>query len=149
MKPYRPMPKVGPKEWPLYVKRAVAGAVLGVVVALGFVAADGCAGSLPSPTPIVNTLPPLGVCVVQAAAADLVEAISDPVSLVGAIISACSSYGAATVDQIIAWVEQAIAAPPVFTDAGAVSIAVQKARLTKVRAAALAMQHVVVVAPKP
>lgn len=105
--------------------------------------------NLPPTAPITSTLPSLGICVVQAAVGDIVEVISDPVSLIGAIISACSAYGTATVEQIIAWLESALASQPVVTsDAGAISVAVAKARLSKVHAAALTQLHVVVnVAP--
>jgi hypothetical protein len=101
---------------------------------------EGCS-TLPPTTPITSSLPPLGICVVQAAIGDIVEAISDPASLIGAIISACSQFGTATVEQIIAWIEQALAGAPGL-DGG--SVALNKARLNKVHAAALAMQHVVV-----
>lgn len=144
--PYRPLPKVGPKEWPLYLKRAFVGLVLGIGVALAFVADQGCSANLPSPTPIVNSLPPLGLCVVEAAATDIVDAISDPASLIGAIVSACSRFGSATIEQIIAWVEQALSSQPAVADAGP---SPASARRAKVRAAALAMQHVVVVSPPP
>lgn len=110
-------------------------------VAITAAVEEGCGGTLPSGAPIVGTLPPLGICVVQAAIGDIVEAISDPASLIGAIISACSQYGTATVEQVIAWIEQAIAGIPTF-DGG--TVALNKARLNKVHAAALVMQHVVI-----
>jgi hypothetical protein len=84
--------------------------------------------------------------VAQAAIGDIVEAISDPASLIGAIIAACSQYGTATVEQIIMWIEQAIANQPAL-DGG--NVALNKARLNKVRSAAIAIQHVIVPAAIP
>ena len=101
---------------------------------------EGCS-NLPSPLPVLNSLPPLGLCVVEAAVSDIVQAISDPASIVSAIIAACSQYGTATVDQIAAWIELALTAPPAL-DGG--SVAAHKVALNKVHAAALAMQHAVV-----
>lgn len=106
---------------------------------------EGCS-NLPPTTPITGTLPPLGICVAQAAIGDIVEAISDPASLINVIIAACSQYGTATVEQIIMWVEQAIAGIPAL-DGG--NVALNKARLNKVHAAAVAIQHVIVPAAIP
>jgi hypothetical protein len=121
---------------PLLVAAAPVGGV-----AVTAAVEEGCGATLPSPTPILGSLPPLGICVVQAAIGDIVEAISDPASLISAILAACSQYGTATVEQIIAWIEQALAGAPGL-DGG--SVALNKARLNKVHAAALVMQHVVI-----
>jgi hypothetical protein len=123
--------------------------VLVALVPAGGVAAvatveEGCS-TLPPTTPITGTLPALGICVVSAAINDIVQAIQDPVSLIGAIISACASYGTATADEIYNWIEQALASQPIFADSG-LSVSDYKSRLSKVRSAALTMQHVTVTA---
>lgn len=107
-------------------------------------AETGCK-NLPPVTPVTNTLGPLGLCVIQTAATDIVEVISDPAALIGAVVEACSSYGKATVDQIVVWIEEALGAQPALpTTAASVSASVAKSRLSKVHAAALAMQHIVI-----
>jgi hypothetical protein len=114
-------------------------------VALTAAVEEGC-NTLPSGAPILNSLPPLGICIVQAAVGDIVEIIADPAALIGVLLAACAQYGTATVEQIIAWIELALASPPAL-DGG--TVATHKARLNKVRSAALAMQHVVVQAAVP
>jgi hypothetical protein len=101
----------------------------------------------PSTTPIVNTLPALGACIIQAAGGDFVDALNDPATLIPAIISQCLQYGAATAQAIMAYLESWFADSPV-TDAGAASAqspaAIVRARQMKVHAAALAYQGIVV-----
>ena len=77
----------------------------------------------------------LGICILQAAVGDIVEAISDPLSLIPAIISSCGAYGVATVEQVIAIIEQALSSSP--ADAGATVAAM---RLATVHSAALAFK---------
>jgi len=90
--------------------------------------------------PLVPVSEKLGMCILQAAVGDLVEAIADPVSLVQAVIGACRAYGVATIEQVIAIIEEAISSPPAV-DAGAAPLsAAQHARLEKVHAAALALK---------
>jgi hypothetical protein len=125
---------------PLLVAAAPVGGV-----ALAGVVEEGCS-NLPSPTPIVNTLPPLGICIVEAAVQDIVQVIADPAALINVLITACAQYGTATVEQILAWIELALASPPAL-DSG--SVATRLARLNKVHAAALVMQHVIVPAAIP
>ena len=97
---------------------------------------------------IVNTLPPLGACIAQAAISDIVEAIADPLSLVQAIIAQCTPYGVATVEQIVAVIESLLSAPPTSPEAGSQMLAVHRARMSKVKAAALSQMHIVVVHPQ-
>ena len=105
-----------------------------------------CKGGLPDPTPVTSTLPPLGVCAVQAALSDLAEAIQNPLSLVTAIMAACSSYGQLTVEALIGYVESAIEGQPKIpaTD-GAVLTEFHASRLSRVLAAARSQQHIVIV----
>lgn len=113
----------------------------------------GCSGSV-NIKPLVASSEALGICVVEAAAADFVDALTDPASLVSAIIGSCASYGVATVEQVLATIEEAIGAAPALPvadagpgsvdggpDAGPAGNVLPKAqvRLRKVRDAAAAI----------
>lgn len=135
---------------------ALCSAGLGTLAGLTPAALEGC-NAPPPVTPIISSLPPLGICVAQAAVGDIVDAINDPFSLVTAIINQCLPYGVATVEQVVQWIETALASQPILTspDAatapdgagtapGSVSLAVHRGRLAKVHAAALSQMHVVI-----
>jgi hypothetical protein len=83
---------------------------------------------------VVSTLPPLGACIVQAAASDFVAALSDPLSLVPAIVSMCGQYGEVTAGVILSVVESWFAAAPAVdagpspSDAGAPSLVATRLR---------------------
>jgi hypothetical protein len=102
-----------------------------------------CNNACNSPTaPITSTIPPLGMCILQASLADLVDGISDPLAIVSAIVTACQQYGAVTVEAIISYIESALASSPAL-DSGVGLSAKQIARLHKVHAAAITQQHIV------
>jgi hypothetical protein len=90
-------------------------------------------------TPLIQPGENLGICILQASISDLVDAISDPLSLVPAIISSCLSYGEATVAQVIQIIEQALTANPVAEAGPGDAVRIQ--RLKKVHAAALSRLH--------
>jgi hypothetical protein len=97
---------------------------------------EGCAG-----TPSGQLIAPsekLGLCVVQAAVSDLVDAISDPVSLVPAIISACAAYGVADAQSVWSVLLEYLGAAP-SPDAGVSLSGVQLARVQRVMSAAKAL----------
>jgi hypothetical protein len=116
------------------------GLIVGTTPALpSSIAAEqvGCGANF---TPLIQPSENLGICILRASVSDLVDAIQDPLSLVPAIISACLSYGEATLAQVIQIIEQALSASPVV-DAGADGgvVSVSTVRLQKVHAAALVM----------
>src|SRR5580693_2996473 len=99
---------------------ALCSAGLGTLAGLTPASLEGC--NTPPPTaPIVNSLPPLGICVAQAAIGDIVDAINDPLSLITAIINQCAPYGVATVEQVVQWVEIALASQPMLPSLDAAS----------------------------
>jgi len=112
------------------MKKLIASFVLALSCILGVAAVPACTSA--QLAPLVAPSEKLGMCILQAAVGDLVEAISDPASLIPAIIGSCTGYGVATVEQVVAIIEEALGASPV-SDSGAVLIA----RLKKVHAAAL------------
>lgn len=137
---------------------ALCSAGLGTLAGLTPAALEGC-NAPPPTTPIISSLPPLGICIASAALGDIVDAINDPLSLVTVIINQCAPYGIATVEQIVQWVEIALASQPVLPSAadaatdvtvdatapnGGISLAVHRGRLAKVHAAALGQMHVVI-----
>jgi hypothetical protein len=133
-------------------KRTVAGITFGLLAsgALGiawFAATplEGCN------TPIASPATQLGYCILGAAGSDIVEAISDPVSLIPVIIAACSKYGVVTVDAIIATIEAYFGSAPVAGDAAVGVSSTQsayEARLHKVLSAALTVAGVKVTGAK-
>jgi hypothetical protein len=54
---------------------------------------------------VMASLSPLALCIVQAASRDFVDALSDPISLLGAIDSACASYGKTTAAIVLTVIE--------------------------------------------
>jgi hypothetical protein len=104
----------------------------------------------PSASSVVSTLPPLGACLIQAAGGDFVDALTDPATLIPAVISQCLQYGAATATSIVSYLDSWFASSP-SVDAGtggAISpAALVRARQMKVHAAALAYQGIVIVFP--
>lgn len=96
----------------------------------------------PSTPTFVNTLPPLGACIVQAAISDIMDIASDPLSAVQAVVSVCSQYGEVTIASILSYVEAAIAGQPALD--GGLS-AIHLARLQKIRFAAISQQHIVMI----
>lgn len=138
------------------IAAALLSAGFGTLAGLAPSALEGC-NTPPPIAPVVNTLPPLGICIAQAAIGDIVDAINDPLSLVTAIINQCLPYGVATVEQVVQWIEVAFAAQPILvlpdaatapdgagTAPGSVSLSVHRARLAKVHAAALSQLHVMI-----
>ncbi len=102
-----------------------------------------CNNACNGPTaPIVNTIPPLGMCILQASLADFIDGISDPLAIVSAIVSACQQYGLVTVEAIISYIESALASSPAL-DSGVGLSTKQLVRLHKVHAAAVSQQHIV------
>jgi hypothetical protein len=100
---------------------------------------------------VLQTLPPLGACIIQAAGSDFVDALNDPASLVGVIVSECSQYGLVTAAMIVSEIESWFEAAPAALDsgvaeggAGAVGNA-QRTRLNKVLVAALSTENIVMV----
>jgi hypothetical protein len=69
-------------------------------------------------TEIQAAIEPLTACVLRAAEADFAQAISDPISLVGAIDSACASYGKTTAAAVVSVIESWFRAAPRVPDAG-------------------------------
>jgi hypothetical protein len=86
---------------------------------------------------VVATLPKLGSCIIQAAGSDLIDALTDPYSLVPAIAAACSAYGIATAAAIAAVIESWFAGAPAAPDGGPPAT-LQAQRLRRVHDAALA-----------
>jgi hypothetical protein len=111
------------------VTNVLLGAVSAVLVA-GAVVSVACG------TPIASPAESLGFCILGAAGSDIVDAISDPASLIPVIIAACSKYGLVTVDAIIATIESYFSSAPAASDA-AVGASAYEARLHKVLTAAL------------
>ncbi len=108
--------------------------------------AEGC--NNPAGQNVVSTLPPLGACVIQAGGSDFVDAISDPATLIPAIISQCAQYGLLTAAAIVSYIESWFASAPAV-DAGpdgaaGAPLSTQATRLRKVMSAALAYQGIVV-----
>ncbi len=67
-------------------------------------------------TAVVSTLPALGACIIQAAGSDLVAALTDPLSILPAVVAQCLPYGTATAAMILSVIDSWFAAAPV--DAG-------------------------------
>lgn len=103
--------------------------------------------------PAVQPAESLAGCLVAAAASDFVDALTDPATLVAAVISQCSSQGLEVIGDLIAALEGAITAPAsdasfsadatvsgLDTVGGTDFDHVRIARIMKVRAAALGLQ---------
>jgi hypothetical protein len=92
--------------------------------------------------PVLSTLPPLGICIVQASLADWVDNVTDPLAIVSSIVTACQQYGVVTVEAILTYIESALTSTPAL-DSGVGLSAKQLARLGKVHTAAVSQQHFV------
>jgi hypothetical protein len=106
-----------------------------------------CAALQPAAAPSAA----LGICLAQAAVADLVDPITIPEALVAAVLGQCSQGGVATVEGLITALEDALASPAADVEAGSTGSgvvpgsagafdAVRVARLKKVLAAAYAVK---------
>ncbi len=93
-------------------------------------------------TPVLSTIPPLGLCILQASLADVVDGINEPLAIVSSIVTACQQYGVVTVEAILSYIESALASPPAL-DSGVGLSEKQVARLHKVHSAAVVQQHIV------
>jgi hypothetical protein len=96
----------------------------------------GCANpNAVSPAPLINASEQLGMCILQASVADLVDAIAAPATLIPAIIGSCIQYGEATAAQVVQLIEEYFASAPAV-DGGLALSSTQAARLKKVHDAA-------------
>jgi hypothetical protein len=112
------------------MKNHIRALVASVVLASTAVASVPACTALQA-APIVDSLPPLASCIIQAAGADFVEALSDPLSLLPAIASACIGFGTVTAAAIVHAIESWFASAPAV-DSGTAASQVQAARLKRV-----------------
>jgi hypothetical protein len=100
-------------------------------------------------SPIVAPSEQLGECILEVGLSDLVDAVSDPLTIIPIVYAACKSYGEATASVIWNVLENYLGIAPVLADSGVPALtdggaptaflsAVQKARLLKVHDAARA-----------
>ncbi len=94
----------------LSVLVSVAGLCVGVSLETGCTKAQ--------ETAVVSTLPALGACIIQAAGSDFVAALTDPLSILPAVVAQCLPYGTATAAMVLSVIESWFAAAPATVDAG-------------------------------
>jgi hypothetical protein len=107
------------------------------LLGVGGTAMNGCHPQNVNTAPLIQASEKLGLCILQASVSDLVDAVTDPVSLIPAIIGSCGTYGTATAAQVLQVIEEFFAAAPA-SDGGVTptTSALSLERLQKVHAAA-------------